>query len=207
MRTEFIIKALILFLLVVVLQDSCKKDDSESNDNWTPGDNWIDTRDGQSYTTVRIYDQVWMAENLKATQYSDGTVILLVEDNGSWDTMGINDKAYCYYDNDISNGDAYRVLYTWAAAMNGAAGSNTSPSGIQGVCLDSWHLPSDDEWKELTGYLGGYGTAVGQMKETGISHWNSPNTGATNSSGFTALPGGNRFIDGLFHQMDSGAYF
>ena len=94
------------------------------------------------------------------------------------------------------NNNTYGVLYNWPAAMNGAASSTTNPSGVQGVCPTGWHLPSDAEWTELTDYLTSY--AGGKLKETGTTHWNSPNTGATNETGFTALPGGYRIDSGSF---------
>jgi uncharacterized protein (TIGR02145 family) len=90
--------------------------------------------------------------------------------------------------------------------MDGEASSTTNPSGIQGVCPAGWHLPSDAEWTELTDYLGGTG-AGGKLKETGTTHWNSPNTGATNETGFTALPGGNRDGSGTFNSIGSNGYW
>jgi uncharacterized protein (TIGR02145 family) len=89
----------------------------------------------------------------------------------------------------------YGVLYNWPAAMNGEASSSSNPSGIQGVCPVGWHLPSNAEWTELIDYLGGASVAGGKLKETGTDHWSNPNTGATNESGFTALPGGERRAD------------
>jgi uncharacterized protein (TIGR02145 family) len=89
-----------------------------------------------------------------------------------------------------SNYTTYGVLYSWTAAMAGATSSDSNPSGVQGVCPSSWHLPSDAEWTQLTDYLGGEGIAGGKLKEAGYAHWESPNTAATNESGFTALPGG-----------------
>jgi len=86
--------------------------------------------------------------------------------------------------------------------MAGSASSTANPSGVQGVCPAGWHLPSDAEWTELTDYLGGTG-AGGKLKETGTTHWNSPNTGATNETGFTALPGGNRNGSGTFNSIGS----
>ena len=102
--------------------------------------------------------------------------------------------------------------------MNGAGGSDANQSGVQGVCPSGWHLPSDAEWKELEIHLGmsqseadqslWRGTDEGEkLKETGTSHWNSPNTGATNSSGFTALPGGSRNSSGSFSVVGSSANF
>ncbi len=153
---------------------------------------YITDIDGNVYQTVTIGEQVWMAENLKVTHNADGTEIPLVTNDIEWGELGDNntDKAYCYYDNNV-NSD-YGALYTWAAAMNGASGSIANPSGVQGVCLEGWHLPSDDEWNELINELGGTSIAGGKLKESGTTHWNSPNIGATNESGFTALPGGNR---------------
>lgn len=91
--------------------------------------------------------------------------------------------------------------------MNGASSSNSNPSGVQGVCPSGWHLPSDDEWIELTEYLGGSSIAGGKLKETGTAHWNSPNTGATNESGFTAVAGGSRHYDGSFENFGIDAPF
>ncbi|NOZ45452.1 MAG: T9SS type A sorting domain-containing protein [Chlorobi bacterium] len=148
--------------------------------------------DGNVYQTVVIGDQEWMAENLKTTHYAGGTPLVdgtgIVGDfSGDYTT-----KYYFWYNDDSANSDIYGALYTWAAAMNGAASSETNPSNVQGVCPDGWHLPSDAEWTELTDYLGGIEIAGGKMKETGTSHWSVPNEGATNESGFNALPGGVR---------------
>jgi uncharacterized protein (TIGR02145 family) len=138
--------------------------------------------DGNVYNTVTIGTQTWIKENLKSAHYVDGTAIPL-----------------CWYHNDsATNANTYGALYTWAAAMNGEASSSESPSGIQGVCPTGWHLPSDAEWTTLTDYLGGEAVAGGKLKETGTTHWQSPNTGATNESGFTALPGGYRGSYGTF---------
>ena len=151
-----------------------------------------------------------MTENLKTTHYADGTEIPLVIDDTAWADLGDNntDKAYCYYDNSSTNADTYGALYTWAAAMNGAVTSSANPSGVQGVCPTGWHLPSDAEWTELTDYLGGESVAGGKMKETGTTHWNSPNTGADNSSGFSALPGGHRNgDDGTFNYVGNNGFW
>ncbi|MCK4745895.1 MAG: fibrobacter succinogenes major paralogous domain-containing protein [Bacteroidales bacterium] len=162
---------------------------------------------GNTYWTKVIGSQTWMAENLKVTRYSDGTEIPLVESTSAWDTQGITDKAYCFYENSSSNGDVYGALYTWAATMNGAESSTANPSGVQGVCPSGWHLPSDTEWTELTDHLGGLGIAGGKLKETGTIHWSNPNTGATNESGFTALPGGSRGGNGIFNSVGDEANF
>jgi uncharacterized protein (TIGR02145 family) len=168
--------------------------------------------DGNSYGTVKIGNQLWMRENLKATHYFDGTIIPLVEGTSGWDALTSTDKAYCYYNNSITNRDLYGALYTWAAVMNGMASSDGNPSGVHGVCPNGWHMPSDAEWKELEMCLGmsqaevdavGFrGTDEGsKLKDKGTKHWSSPNTGATNYSGFTALPGGMRDVYGDFYSL------
>ncbi len=120
-------------------------------------ENQIVDIDGNIYNTVIIGNQCWMQENLKVTHYSDGVVIPNVIDNCSWSTLGNNDNddAYCYYDNSVENATIYGALYTWAAAMgDNAESSYNNPSGVLGVCPTGWHLPSDDEWKQLEMHLG-----------------------------------------------------
>ena len=182
------------------------------------GGTFTDFRDNNSYDWIRIGDQVWMAENLRATKYSDGSVISNVEANSEWEALGNDGKAFCWYDNSISNGDTYGALYTWAAAMNGAASSDANPSGVQGVCPDHWHFPSDSEWEELEMFLGmsqdhadGFGLRGtdegGKLKETGTINWYSPNTGASNMSGFSAIPGGCRHYEGIFKWLGMSATY
>jgi uncharacterized protein (TIGR02145 family) len=163
--------------------------------------------DGNIYPTVQIGSQTWMAGNLKVTHYEDGSAIPLVEGTSAWDGMTTSSRAYCWYNNSTANRDTYGGLYSWAGAMKGAASSSSNPSGVQGVCPDGWHLPSDSEWTVLTDYLGGLSNAGGKMKEAGLVHWNSPNVGANNASGFTALPGGNRYYSGSFDGIGNGAIF
>lgn len=159
---------------------------------------FIDSRDGNEYNWVQIGDQVWMAENLAYLPS-----VNMVAD-GSEDAAGSYYYVYGYNGTNVADAKAtdnyatYGVLYNWTAAMNGEASSTTNPSGIQGVCPAGWHLPSDAEWTELSDYHLGEIGAGGKLKETGTTHWNSPNTGATNETGFTALPGGIRGINGAF---------
>lgn len=185
----------------------------------SPSANTVTDIDGNVYQTVDIGDQRWMAENLKTTRYAGGSVIPLVEGSSQWDALTYSDKAYSWYDNSSVNGDSYGGLYTWSAAMNGMASSSANPSGVQGVCPDGWHLPSDEEWKELEMSLGMSRTEAdilfdyrgsdegGKMKESGTSHWASPNSGATNASDFTALSAGYRDHEGLFAHKSTHAYF
>jgi uncharacterized protein (TIGR02145 family) len=163
--------------------------------------------DGNIYQIVEIGNQTWMLENLRTTHFANGTPILKVSDNTTWGNLGDNntDKAYCWYSNDsIAYSQSYGALYTWAAAMNGTNSSSSNPSEVQGVCPNGWHMPSDNEWKELEMFIGmtqkqadqnDYrGTDEGKkIKEAGTDQWSSNN--GTNSSGFTALPSGGRFPD------------
>jgi len=125
--------------------------------------------DGNIYNTIEIGTQTWLKEDLKVLHYPDSSEITEV-----WS-----------YNDDDSLANIYGRLYTWDAAMN-----YSTQEGAQGVCPDGWHIPSDGEWTELGTYLGGDNVAGGKLKESGTSHWNSPNSGATNESGFTALPAG-----------------
>ena len=149
------------------------------------GLNIIDV-DGNSYKTVYIGTQQWMAENLKTSKYSDGTTILNITDNTQWqnNTTG----AWVYYNNDAANNAKYGKLYNWYAA-------SPTLNSNKNICPLGWHIPSDAEWTVLTDYLEGLTVAGGKMKELGITSWNGPNTDATNASLFTGLPGGNRNYD------------
>ncbi|MBA7520567.1 hypothetical protein ES705_12663 [subsurface metagenome] len=138
--------------------------------------------DGNVYQTITIGTQTWMAENLATTTYNNGTAIPLAVDNSDW--LFISTAAYCNYDDNESFVDTYGRLYNLYAV--------TSPYHI---CPTGWHIPSDEEWTILETYLGGSTVAGGKLKETSYAHWNSPNSEATNESGFTALPGGSRGAD------------
>ena len=152
------------------------------------GGTLTDSRDSQNYNTVQIGTQCWMAENLNI-----GTMV-----NGSGNqTDNSTIEKYCFSDNS-GNCDTYGGLYQWEEMME----YNTIP-GTQGICPMGWHLPNDGEWSILTDFLGGVSIAGGKMKETGTSHWSSPNTGATNSSGFTSLPGGYRTTSGSFLNLNN----
>jgi uncharacterized protein (TIGR02145 family) len=161
--------------------------------------------DGNIYNTIKIGNQIWMAENLKTTHYSNGSKINLVESNSDWNNLTSTDKAYCYYNNSIDTGNLYGALYTWAAIMNGAVSSNNNPSGIQGACPTGWHIPSDSEWDELKTFL--VEDVGGKLKEVGTEHWISPNTGATDEFQFTGLPIGSRAYFGSFQDIGRSAFY
>ena len=159
--------------------------------------------EGNVYRTVKIGNQTWMAENLKATTYSDGSEIT----GRYWYETDINGDGQTNSEDSTIYVDTYGFLYSWSAAMNGASSSNSNPSGVQGACPDGWHIPSRDEWLELADTLGGTSVTGGKIKEAGYEHWESPNTGATNETGFTALPNGVRLENGFFYQLNTMAFF
>lgn len=150
--------------------------------------------DGNTYRTVKIGNQWWMAENMKVTHYRTGAAIPNVTDNGAWN--GLSTGAYCEHDNNTAEVTVYGRLYNWFAATDDR---NIAPTG--------WHVPTDAEWQTLVDYLGGYEVAGGKMKDTGTVYWNSPNTNATNESGFTGLPGGGRGGEGAYFHNGAGAGF
>lgn len=143
--------------------------------------------DGNVYPTITIGKQVWMVENLRTTKCIDGTSVLLVTDNKEWETLDSHKPAYCWYNNNSkANRDVYGALYNWYTVNTGK------------ICPIGWHVPTDIEWTTLTTYLGGERVAGNKLKETGTKHGTSPNTEATNESGFKALAGGYRYTNGTF---------
>jgi uncharacterized protein (TIGR02145 family) len=195
-----IIKISVLVLFVILVINGCKKENSYNptngkttavfNSSVTYGT--LTDQDGNVYKTITIGTQTWMAENLRTTKYRDGSAIPNITDKTAWGN--ISTGAYCNYNNTTSADTiaTYGRLYNWYAATESR---NIAPAG--------WHVPNDAEWETLIYYLGGFSVAGGKMKETGTTHWISPNTGATNESGFTALPSGLRlgYIYGTFDIM------
>jgi uncharacterized protein (TIGR02145 family) len=178
MKLPFQIRLFVIFGLLLLCAAGCKKDKDNSNSGT------VKDIDGNTYKTVKIGDQLWMAENLKTTKYKDGTPIPNETDDSYWSSLSTG--VYCWYNNDYSTyGSVYGALYNWFSVETG----NLCPTG--------WHVPTDAEWTILTDFLGGDSVAGGKLKSTGTIEaasglWHKPNTGATNSSGFTALPGGYR---------------
>jgi uncharacterized protein (TIGR02145 family) len=151
-------------------------------------------QDGNVYRTVTIGTQIWTVENLKTTHYRNGDAIANVTGDAAW--AALTTGAYCWYNNDIANKPVYGTLYNWFAAGDAR---NLAPAG--------WHVATDAEWTTLVTYLGGTDVAGGKLKEMGLTHWTSPNTGATNSVGFTSVPGGFRDNAGEFSARGDRAYY
>jgi len=198
---------LLIMSLFIVFASSCDKDDDKnpSSNNQTNGKTTavfnsnvtygtMTDQDGNVYKTVTIGTQTWMAENLRTTIYNDGTAIPNVTYNEKW--IRLTSGAYCNFYNTSSEDTiaTYGRLYNWYAVSTG----KLAPEG--------WHVPTDEEWTTLIDYLGGEYYTDGKLKETGTTHWRSPNTGATNESGFTALPGGQR-IGGRFADIEVSGHW
>jgi uncharacterized protein (TIGR02145 family) len=149
----------------------------------------VNDSEGNIYQTIGIGYQMWMAENLKTTKYNDDTTIPEIAQSSQW--VNLTSGAYCWYDNNSSYENPYGKLYNWHAVNSGK------------LCPSGWHVPTFDEWFILINFLGGQESG-GKLKEIGTSHWKSPNIGATNITGFTALPGGRR--DGKEGETWSGRF-
>ncbi len=197
----------LIILSLLIIEFTCKSNPAESKET---GIQVIDI-DGNIYKTVKMGNQIWMAENLKVTHYRNGMQIQSVTDSSIWKDLKIG--AYCNYKNNPLNGLIYGRLYNWYAVIDS---QNIAPKG--------WHVPTDEEWKELEVFLGmsqSHADSSGQrgtieggkMKSTGTIQegdglWRTPNTGATNDVGFSALPGGSRiFWDGSFRSIGKSARF
>jgi uncharacterized protein (TIGR02145 family) len=168
-------KKIIPVLTVIILIAACK---NKKNSTGEPVSSPVTVIDSTVSDTVRIGSQLWMKINLNTTHYRNGDVIAMVTDQTSWGTLTTG--AWCYYDNDSAvHGATYGKLYNWYAVND-----------PRGLAPAGYHIPSDAEWTTLETALGGDLVAGGAMKDTGTTHWDIPNTEATNSSGFTGLPGG-----------------
>jgi uncharacterized protein (TIGR02145 family) len=160
---------LIIVSIALQLLSGCEKD-------WSSPAGTVADIEGNIYNLIKIGTQTWFGRNLETTKYNDGIVIPNVVDPDEWTYLTTD--AYCYYDNSQGNKQTYGNLYNWYAVNTGK------------LCPTGWHVPSSEEWKVLEDFLGGSYNAGGRLKESGTIHWDEPNYGAINSSGFSALPAG-----------------
>jgi uncharacterized protein (TIGR02145 family) len=194
LNLQFIIS---FFLVLTLPMISCKKEENDNNDT-----SIVKDIDGNIYNQITIGTQIWLVENLKTTKYRNGDIIPTGLGHNN------NSGAYENYEGISSNADTYGRLYNWYAVVDS-----------RGLCPTGWHIPSDEEWKTLEIYLGmspeeadktegQRGTDEGgKLKQVGTSHWESPNTGATNESGFTALPGGVYDVDQFYGKGQYGVWW
>jgi len=172
-----------------ILNQRCEKNPTESTNPIIVKD-----IDGNTYNTVKVGKQLWMSENLKVIHYRNGDLIPCVIDSSIWNHL--TSGAYCTYNNDEINVGIYGRLYNWYTVDDNR---KLAPAG--------WHVPSEEEFQVLVDNLGGKDKAGAKLKETGTAHWKTTNDGATNESGFTALPGGLRSENDEFYQIGIMAIF
>jgi len=149
--------------------------------------------DGNIYHTVKIGTQTWMAENLRVSHYRNGDIIPKIMTSNEWSNLTTG--AFCDYNNDTAFGEVYGGLYNWYAVTD-----------VRKIAPVGFHIPTDEEWTTLVTFLGA-STAGAELKETGTTHWNSPNTGATNTDGFSALPGGSCHLNGVFTHIGETGFW
>lgn len=192
MKTQKVVHLMLTFSLLFSFLIGCvkKEDDQESETNSLGK---VTDIDGNIYNTIVIGSQVWMKENLKTIHYRNGDPIPNVTDGTDW--WHLQTGAYCVYDNYPVNDVTYGKLYNWWAVNSGLL----APAG--------WHVPSYAEWTTLENFLGNPAVSGGKLKETGTSHWQSPNASATNETGFTGLPGGFRSSTGSFYSITYNGYW
>lgn len=165
--------------------------------SFSKGENTLEDIDGNTYRTVVIGNQTWMKDNLKVTTYNDGTPIEVIEDAEAWHQVFYNhNPGMSWYDNDSATySTCYGGLYNRYAVETGK------------LCPAGWEVPTIADLETLVDYLGGDEVAGGKLKDVCLGVWESPNGGATNESGFTALPGGYRNYLGDFNSLGIGANF
>jgi uncharacterized protein (TIGR02145 family) len=185
-------KSIVYILMIAINLYGCKKDDSSSPLTYGT----MTDQDGNVYKTITINSKTWSVENLKTTKYRNGEPIPIVTNGATW--AALSTGAYCWYNNDeAANKANYGALYNWFAISDSR---NLAPTG--------WHVATNAEWTSLITFLGGENIAGGKMKETGTTHYTSPNTGATNESGFAALPSGYRSSgDGAFLMLGKSGFW
>jgi uncharacterized protein (TIGR02145 family) len=192
---------ILLFGVISVFGISCSDDDDNNPGGGggggnsgtsvcTGGPSTVTDVDGNVYNVVTIGNQCWMKENLKTTKYRNGDPIPTNLSNTTW--QNTTSGAYAIYNNTTANDSIYGKLYNWYAVAD-----------PRGLCPTGWHVPSFAEWTTLENFLGGW-ICGGAMKEAGLTHWENPNTDATNSSGFSGLPGGGRPSAGGYYGIGSG---
>jgi len=173
----------LILVVLIVFFISCSKKDKPPEP--------VTDIEGNIYKTVRIGTQIWMAENLKTTRFNDGTSIPLITNDIAWGNL--TTPGYCWYKNDEGTyKDPYGALYNGYTVIPGI------------LCPTGWHLPGMDEWQQLRDFLVDTTKGGGKLKEAGTIHWLSPNKGADNSTGFSALAAGIRYFEGSF---SSFSYF
>ncbi|MFN5207934.1 MAG: FISUMP domain-containing protein [Bacteroidota bacterium] len=154
----------------------------------------VTDQDGNVYKSIIIGGREFMAENLKTAHYRNGDLIPAVSSQSAW--LGLSTGAMCWYNNDSASFECpYGKLYNWYAVAD-----------TRGICPSGWHVPTDSEYTALGTALGGINIASGKLKTTGTQYWSPPNTDASNQSGFSALPAGERYLNGVYYDQGTFIY-
>lgn len=192
---ELNLKLTILMLVFLnIIFSSCDKKEDNIEPVQSKGWNGLTDPDGNTYSSIIIGNQEWMVENLMTTKYNDGSAIINITESTLWSST--NEGAYCWYSNDPLFKSEYGALYNWNVIKSNK------------ICPEGWHVPTIEDWQILINFLGDEMTAGGKLKENSTNFWNSPNTDATNTSGFTALPGGERYYHyGNFNNIGESGYW
>ena len=184
--------AYLLAFALMMLFNNCKKEDI-LEDSFYSLDSVIDI-EGNEYKIVSLFGQTWMAENLKTTTLNEGTPIIEAADSAAWTTT--TSAAYCWYNNDsLAYKKNYGALYNWYTVKT------------EKLCPKGWRVPNEIDWELLVDSLKGQAVAGGKLKHAGSEFWRATNAGATNSSGFRALPGGYRNLAGNFKYLGDYGYW
>jgi len=175
-------------LMILILSVACESNNYPEFTDYTGLRDSITDIDGNVYKTVGIGTQIWMAQNLKTTRYNDGTGIPLVNSDSIWTYT--NSPAYCWYSNDSTiNRKVYGALYNFYTVET------------ELLCPPGWHVPTKEEWERLGKFLGGIDIAGAKLKDYYTFCWNGPNPCVINTFSFSALPGGERFTNGIFKEI------
>ncbi|WP_299333642.1 fibrobacter succinogenes major paralogous domain-containing protein [uncultured Psychroserpens sp.] len=180
----------IIFMATLALFSCSDSDDNNTTNAWSCGDSIVDV-DGNTYSTVNIDGQCWTVQNLDVSKYNDGSMIPNITDQTEW--VNTTEGAWSYYNNDITLGVAHGKLYNWFAIET------------EQLCPEGWHVASSNEWNTLVNNLGGASIAGEAMKFT--TGWNNSPDNASNSSGLSVVPSGNRDIFGGFLGMGENVWF
>lgn len=166
----------VIIALLILFSPSCEPTPTPLDPGYTGLKGIINDIEGNSYKTIGIGTQIWMAENLRSTRFNDSTLISNISDSLLWGNL--TSSAYCWYNNDTSMRIPYGALYNWYSI-------NTDK-----LCPTGWRIPTEEDWTILINRLGGDLVASGKLKVIGTDYWNKPNAGASNSSMFNAVPSG-----------------
>lgn len=190
-------KLLSALLVIFIFVHSCSEDDPNPGDDGMGSETGTVTDiHGNVYKTVKIGDQWWMAENLRTTRYQNGDEILNLTSRLDWKDINLSSGAYCSIDNADSTVATYGLLYNWYAVNDSR---NIAPEG--------WHVPSEEEWRTMIDTLGGNYEAGVKMVDISSGLWDSPDSSATNESGFSVIPAGYRDFEGRFSAQAREAFF